>query len=66
MDFTKTIILLTLMASELIAHSAFVLMAIDSEPIQARGIKTAYDYFLFRCGASIKIFSCTITPFSCY
>ena len=26
----------------------------------------AYDYFIFRSGASFKIFSCNITPFSCY
>ena len=26
----------------------------------------AYDYFLFRRGASFKVFSCNITPFSCY
>ena len=26
----------------------------------------AYDYFIFRRGASFKIFSCNVTPFSCY
>ena len=26
----------------------------------------AYDYFLFRCGASSKVFSCNTTPFSRY
>ena len=36
--FTKTIILLALMASELIAHSASVVMAMDSETVRARGI----------------------------
>ena len=36
--FTKTIILLALMASELIAHSASGVMAIDSETVRARGI----------------------------
>ena len=36
--FTKTIILLALMVSELIAHSASGVMAIDSETIRARGI----------------------------
>ena len=25
-----------------------------------------YDLFLFRCGAFFKIFSCNVTPFSCY
>ena len=24
------------------------------------------DYFIFGCGTSVKIFSCNITPFSCY
>ena len=36
--FTKTIILLALMASELIALSASGVMAIDSETVRARGI----------------------------
>ena len=43
MDFTKTIIPLSLMASESIAHSA--LWAIDLEPIRARGIIVKYIYF---------------------
>ena len=37
MDFTKTIIPLSLMASESMAH------AIDSEPIRARGIIVKYN-----------------------
>ena len=51
MDFTKTIILLALMASETIAHSAFCLMAIDSEPIRARGIIVKYSRFIWLNGS---------------
>ena len=42
LDFTKTIIPLALMASESIAHLAFGLVGIDSEPIRARGIIVNY------------------------
>ena len=52
MDFTKTIILLALMASELIA--------IDSEPIRARGIivkefmyLNVLDFLASQCGSVV-------------
>ena len=42
MDFTKTIILLALMASKSITLRPSVSSAIDSEPIRARGIIANY------------------------
>ena len=48
MGFTKTIILLALMASEPMAHSAS--WAIDSEPVRAQEIIVKYTsaYFPYR------------------
>ena len=45
LDFTKTIIPLALMASELIAHSALRPhgLLVDSEPIRAQGIIVKYS-----------------------
>ena len=45
LDFTKAIIPLALMASELIAHEVETEWAIDSEPIRARGVIVKY-YFI--------------------